>query len=87
MNRPQYPTEDSAPRFPIRVVWTQVGEVDSFQDEMDLIHNLEDFYSEDEAFQAEAHAVDALGRSVCLKVNIEDGICEVGLRDAQQPPT
>ncbi len=65
------------PQFPIRLVWRESGEVDTFEDEIDLLQSLEDFDSTKPG--AEATATDALGRPVNLVVRIYDDLCECSL--------
>jgi hypothetical protein len=65
------------PLFPICLVWRKSGEVETYDDEIDLLQNLEDFDSSVE--DAEATATDALGRRVNLVVRIYDDLCECSL--------
>ncbi|HKU74652.1 MAG TPA: hypothetical protein VJR02_12075 [Pyrinomonadaceae bacterium] len=56
------------PEFPISVRFEN-GEIESYDDLEDLIHNLEDFDSD---LQEDCEARDALGRRVRLKLKLLD---------------
>jgi len=67
------------PEFPIRVIWFEAGEVDSFEDEHDLLGSLEMFDSDNPSNRREARVVDAQDRAVWLRVNIVSGVCDARL--------
>lgn len=71
------PVEELRPQFPIKVVWKESGEIESFENEEDLMGTLEDFDSE--ADLEEASVEDAKGRPVRLRVKIWEGVVEVSL--------
>ena len=72
-------TSTKKPRFPIRIVWRDSGEVEIYQDEIDLLQNLEDFDSNVPGAKDEATITDALGRPVILVVRIYEDLCELSL--------
>ena len=72
-------TSTNKPSFPIRIVWRDSGDVETYQDEIDLLQNLEDFDSNAPGAKDEATIMDALGRPVILVVRIYEGLCEVSL--------
>ena len=74
----QMPTTNQ-PRFPIRIVWHDSGAVEIYQDEIDLLQNLEDFDSSAPGASEEATITDALGRPVILVVRIYDNLCQCSL--------
>ena len=67
------------PQFPIRLVWSESGEVETYEDEVDLLRNLEDFDSNEPTTKDAATVTDALGRPVNLVVRIYDDLCECSL--------
>ena len=69
--------ETDRPRFPIAVYWNETGEVEIFDDEADLICNLEDFDSNDQSSHRTARVADAFGRLLSLRVDITEDLCEV----------
>lgn len=72
-------TPTQKPKFPLRVIWHEDGEVDWYDDELSLLGSLEQFDSDDPEDRVLARVVDALGRSVCLRVDIMQGVCEARL--------
>ena len=72
-------TSTNKPSFPIRIVWRDSGDVATYQDELDLLQNLEDFDSNAPGAKDEATIMDALGRPVILVVRIYEDLCEVSL--------
>lgn len=54
------------PEFPISVRFEN-GEIESYNDLEELIHNLEDFDSD---VETDCEARDAIGRRVCLKLKL-----------------
>ncbi|MFH2000863.1 MAG: hypothetical protein ABIK28_14375 [Planctomycetota bacterium] len=71
------------PQFPIRMIWNEDGEIESFEDKDDLLCNLEEFDSDYD--RSEAVVTDALGRAVWLRVCLREGICDVRLLDPIGP--
>lgn len=67
------------PKFPIRLVWRESGEVETYEDEVDLLQNLEDFDSNELSAKDAATVTDALGRPMNLVVRIYDDLCECSL--------
>lgn len=72
-------TAPERPQFPIRLVWRETGKVDTYEDEVDLLRNLEDFDSNEAADRNAATVTDALDRPVNLVVRIYDDLCECSL--------
>ena len=72
------------PQFPIRLVWCETGEIETYDDEIDLLQNLEDFDSNEPSDRNAATVTDALGRPVNLVVRIYDDLCEFSL-DQRHP--
>jgi hypothetical protein len=60
------------PEFPICITWHESGEVDSYDDHIDLLCNLEDFDSDRDGWVADV--CDASGRAVWLRVSIMDEV-------------
>ena len=73
------------PVFPLRMVWKESGEVDTYDDHKDLIGSLEDYDSDDPSDRSEAEVTDALGRSVHLRVKIWFDVCDCRLEEVQRP--
>ena len=67
------------PQFPIRLEWHETGEIETYENEVDLLQNLEDFDSNKPKDRNTATATDALGRPVSLVVRIYDDLCEHSL--------
>jgi len=67
------------PQFPIRLVWHKTGKTETYEDETDLLQNLEDFDSNEPSDGIMATATDALDRPVTLVVRIYDDLCELCL--------
>ena len=72
-------TTPDMPQFPIRLVWRETGNVETYEDKIDLLRNLEDFNSNDPSDRNAASVTDALGRPVNLVVRIHDDLCECSL--------
>ncbi len=71
------------PVFPIVLVWHATGESEEYEDERDLLCNLESFDTATDAH--EATAKDAHGRVVRLSVDIARGSVDVELADLSSP--
>lgn len=67
------------PQFPIRLVWRETGMIETYEDKVDLLRNLEDFNSNEPSDRKAASVSDALGRPVNLVVRIYDDLCECRL--------
>ena len=69
------------PEYPLRLTWRPDGVVQVFEDEKDVVHNLEDFDSDDPEDRSLAFIVDAKGRSVAITVHTPSGEIRVSLED------
>lgn len=72
-------TAPAKPQFPIRLIWRESGDIETYKDEVELLQNLEEFDSNEPTDRDAAAVTDALGRPVKLVVRIYDDLCECSL--------
>lgn len=69
---------EKLPEFPLKVIW-RGGEEEVYENEWDLLQNLEHYDSNSTEFSEESYVLDSKNRPVLLKVSLPSGECVADL--------